>query len=255
MKGSATLGDFGAEVPQSVFLIHFHKEHIVRKTYRSVTTAATAAILLFAASAAHAALTTYTSQSAYLAAVGTTGVDTFDDLDLDPYPTPFPRTAGDIGYVATTGPGNPNAFGASDDDYNWYLTPSRRTDSITFASFDQPVAGAGGFFFGGDIAGYTVIAPWINVTATDSSGATQTYTHERPRPKTRLGFVSDVQIVSLSVSAGDQLGEDGYGIWPTVNDLHLSVSAVPEPGTYAMLLAGLGMLGWTARRRQRSTAD
>jgi hypothetical protein len=25
---------------------------------------------------------------------------------------------------------------------------------------------------------------------------------------------------------------------------------VPEPGTYAMLLAGLGLLGWTARRRQ-----
>ena len=25
---------------------------------------------------------------------------------------------------------------------------------------------------------------------------------------------------------------------------------VPEPQTYAMLLAGLGMLGWTAKRRQ-----
>jgi len=223
----------------------------VRKTYRSVTTVAASAILLFAASAANAALTTYTSQSAYLAAVGSTGVDTFDDLDLDPYATPFPRTAGDIGYVATTGPGNPNAFGASDDDYDWYLTPARRTDSMTFASFDQPIAGAGGFFFGGDIAGYTVIAPWILVTATDSTGATLEYTLENPLRDTFLGFVSDAQIVSLSVSAGDQPGEDGYGIWPTVNDLHLSVSAVPEPGTYAMLLAGLGLLGWTARRKRK----
>lgn len=32
-----------------------------------------------------------------------------------------------------------------------------------------------------------------------------------------------------------------------------SVSAVPEPATYAMLLAGLGLMGFTARRRQTSS--
>ena len=31
----------------------------------------------------------------------------------------------------------------------------------------------------------------------------------------------------------------------------VTVSAVPEPGTYAMLLAGLGAVGFVARRRQR----
>lgn len=239
----------------------------MRKTYRPVTTptvsavASTAASTIFsvvlsatvllAAPAAHAALTTYTSQSAYLGAVGTTGVDTFDDLDIEPYDTPFPRTAGDFSYVATTGPGNPRAYGASDNDIDWYLSSSRRTDSITFADFGTPIAGAGGFFWGSDIAGYSVFAPWITVTATDSSGATLTYTIQDPVPSSFLGFVSDVQIVSLSVATGDQLGLDGYGIWPTVNDLHLSVSAVPEPGTYAMLLAGLGMVGCAARRRKK----
>ncbi|QCP13596.1 PEP-CTERM sorting domain-containing protein [Pseudoduganella umbonata] len=226
---------------------------MVRKTSRSVTslvsTAAVSAVLSFAASTANAALTTYTSQSAYLGAVGATAVDTFNDLDIEPYDTPFPRTAGDITYVATTGPGNPRAYGASDDDVDWYLSSSRRTDAITFDSFGTPVAGAGGFFWGSDIAGYTVFAPYITVTATDSTGATLTYTITDPVPSSFLGFVSDATIVSLSVATGDQLGADGYGIWPTVNDLHLSVAAVPEPGTYAMLLAGLGLLGWTARRR------
>jgi hypothetical protein len=221
----------------------------VRKTYRSVTTAVASAILLIAANAAHAELTTYTSQAAYLAAAGTTGVDTFDDLDIEPYDTPFPRTAGDFTYTAITGPGNPRAYGASDNDVDWYLSTSRRTDSLTFTNFAAPVSGAGGYFWGGDIAGYTVLAPWITVVATDSSGATLTYTITDPVPSSFLGFVSDVRIVSLSVFTGDQAGEDGYGIWPMVNDLHLSVSAVPEPGTYAMLLAGLGLLGWTARRR------
>jgi hypothetical protein len=31
-------------------------------------------------------------------------------------------------------------------------------------------------------------------------------------------------------------------------------AAVPEPETYAMLLAGLGLLGFTARRRQNMAA-
>ena len=30
----------------------------------------------------------------------------------------------------------------------------------------------------------------------------------------------------------------------------MSVAAVPEPETYAMLLAGLGLIGFSARRRQ-----
>ncbi|MBJ7309000.1 FxDxF family PEP-CTERM protein [Rugamonas sp. CCM 8940] len=34
-----------------------------------------------------------------------------------------------------------------------------------------------------------------------------------------------------------------------IGRLDISVTAVPEPETYAMLLAGLGLLGWTARRR------
>jgi hypothetical protein len=34
-----------------------------------------------------------------------------------------------------------------------------------------------------------------------------------------------------------------------------TVAAVPEPETYAMMLAGLGLMGWTARRRKLSAAQ
>ncbi len=36
---------------------------------------------------------------------------------------------------------------------------------------------------------------------------------------------------------------------------HLLITAVPEPETYAMLLAGLGFLGFVVRRKKRSLQD
>jgi hypothetical protein len=44
------------------------------------------------------------------------------------------------------------------------------------------------------------------------------------------------------------------GSWPANRQLVVSVP-VPEPETYAMLLAGLGLLGAVAKRRRRSSSD
>lgn len=37
-----------------------------------------------------------------------------------------------------------------------------------------------------------------------------------------------------------------------IDNVILSTAAVPEPETYALLLAGLGVLAWVARRRRSS---
>jgi len=51
-------------------------------------------------------------------------------------------------------------------------------------------------------------------------------------------------------------GDDGDGSpfndSVSLGEVAFSVSAVPEPETYAMLLAGLGLLGFAARRRQQN---
>ncbi len=62
----------------------------------------------------------------------------------------------------------------------------------------------------------------------------------------------------LNLNGGDNyklyFGSAGAGLPGMTSGMHLdnvSVSAVPEPETYAMLVAGLGMLGFMGRRRQQ----
>ncbi|HEX8606247.1 MAG TPA: PEP-CTERM sorting domain-containing protein [Pseudoduganella sp.] len=204
--------------------------------------AAAAAAILLAASTAQADIATYNSQSTYLGAVGSTGIDTFDDLVTDAFAAPLNRAAGAFAYTATISGGT--GFGGSDDDIDMWLTSGNVDDTITFGNFGTGVAGAGGNFFGSDRFGFSQAIGQITVSATDSTGATVTQVINAPGPDSFVGFVSTTYLTSLSVSIGGTA--DG---WPAVNNLHLS-APVPEPATYGMLLAGLGLLGCAARRRK-----
>lgn len=211
----------------------------------SLSHKAVAVASLILATSANAGITAYTSQADYLAAVGTTGVDTFDDLQLWNYPTPALRQAGDFAYTVTAGPAAPEYWGASDDHQDWWMSTGYSHNPLTYDGFAPGIVGAGGFFFGSSYDGTSLPIAAIQVTATDSTGTTLTWTIEAPDSSSFVGFVSDASLTSLTVWK-DNIPDS----FVTVNDLHLSVAAVPEPATYGMLLGGLAMLG-IARRRPR----
>ena len=65
-----------------------------------------------------------------------------------------------------------------------------------------------------------------------------------------VGLLTGSDTVSL-VYATPGVGE-GFAI--NYSELDVRVAAIPEPETYAMLLAGLGLLGFAARRRKQTEA-
>ena len=64
------------------------------------------------------------------------------------------------------------------------------------------------------------------------------------------GFNNLVSLQFQDSASGGFLSAPGFG----VDNINLDPSAVPEPETYAMMLAGLGLLGFVARRRKRAAA-
>ena len=74
-------------------------------------------------------------------------------------------------------------------------------------------------------------------------------------------YAYDWKTVTLSwTQSADEFGQhinffasgDGYSGVVIDNISLIGVPAVPEPSTYALMLAGLGVIGWTARRRAKA---
>jgi hypothetical protein len=212
---------------------------------------ATLALLALAAGASQATILVFTSQSSFAAAIAgfASGTDTFEDLIVGQvYETPLSRAAGDYGYSVNAGPDSAAVDGAGSATNRW-LQADVFSDTLTFSGFTQPTYAAGAFVFGSDAAGRFVRNRRISVTATNSAGdLSRPSTLTRTTQTTFIGFVSDSPLTSVTVRAVQTRG--GATAFPTVNDFILA-SPVPEPKTYALLLAGIGVVGFIARRRRR----
>ncbi|MBT3067985.1 PEP-CTERM sorting domain-containing protein [Rhodoferax sp. U11-2br] len=72
---------------------------------------------------------------------------------------------------------------------------------------------------------------------------------------TAIGYDFDGDGVIEFDNNGALAGGSEYGLWRLQGDvLTFAVAAVPEPESYAMLLAGLGVMGAIARRRRNKSA-
>ena len=66
-------------------------------------------------------------------------------------------------------------------------------------------------------------------------------------------FLGDYSTNSSFLALLDGTRINGIGAAYRFDGAYTDVSAVPEPATYGMLLAGLGLIGIVSRRRKQTT--
>ena len=206
------------------------------------------AALLGLSGAAQAALTVYTDEASFMAAVINAGTDDFRNLFAGGGPA--------NPYLGTTTTGTAYSYAASAPlglygiagSPNW-LSMAFANDTLTIAGFGGLVKAVGGMFFNTNSSG---ASSGGNLTVTGSDGGTSAFsTIIGATTGSFVGFVSSGAMSSLTVVSDNSSNGIPDFSFQTVGSLVLaSVTAVPEPETYALMLAGLGLVGFLARRRR-----
>ena len=215
-----------------------------------------AAALTVSAGASHAVLITYNTLASFNAATVLQGTDGFAGLSVTgTTPSPINRTTGGsngpgavYGYTAAASGGV--FFGANTTADPW-LSSNLTNDLITFSNFTSfPASGIkaiGGNFFGSDINGLFAAGDVTLSVIETVGGLAQpavNFTITGATLSSFRGFQSNGGVITSLTVAAVQAASP---LWPTIDNL---VLAVPEPGTYALMLAGLAAVGAAARRRK-----
>lgn len=210
-----------------------------------LTLVVAAALLAAGAAQASVDIDVYLDEADFLAAISNAATDTFDDLvSGQPYDGPLARSAGSVGYLASSSPASPILYGAGETSDAW-LSTNNAGDTITFSGFSKAVYAIGAYAFGSDIWGSYLEAGRIVARVTTADG-TVSIGASLADLDDYFGFVSSTPITRFEISAVQPVGSF---VWPTVNDLTIA-AVVPEPGSYALLLAGLAAVGFVAGRRK-----
>jgi hypothetical protein len=190
---------------------------------KSLVAAAVAAVVL--SSTAHASYVTFTDRALWETAVGGSfSEETFSTAT----PTGFTISEVGSGHSSGIGDGVYHDRTVLDTDYTNYSFSS--LINAFGANWDLAPGGAGQglqLFAGGQM-----ITPQIANTYTGGF----------------FGLVSTTAFSLVSVHSGNYSGlAETHDV---DNVVFHNVSAVPEPESYAMMLAGLGLMGFVARRRK-----
>ncbi len=208
-----------------------------------------AATIAWMALPASASLSVYTDQASFLAATGPVQTTTFNAYTAD-------LAANNLNFGAFTSHGN-ISLDAPSQSYTFDGSTNLFADTTyggwSDLRFDQPIVAFGAWFTGIN----PINRPYskIDVDA-DSLSGYGSYSHIGSYlPPTKSGGAAQF-IGFTSSQAFNRIIFSGvgccYSSFAVDNVVHAAALApVPEPETYAMLLAGLGLMGALARKRKR----
>ena len=184
-----------------------------------------------------AAITVVNSPGAFNALVGTRGEDAFDDqLGEAMGPPSMNRMAGTFQYTAA----------ATDGLYFFpgLLSTATAADSLVLSNFSAGVYGFAANFSAQDNAG----APSAGQLTFKYNGSAIGAPVNVPTVTGFIGFVFDAPIVGVITVTSNTV--DFGAVYLAVDNLNLA-SAVPELGTFPLIVAGAGALFAATLRRRR----
>jgi Protein of unknown function (DUF642)/PEP-CTERM motif len=153
---------------------------------------------------------------------------------------------------------NGNPYGISAADGSYFLDLTGYSNVGTYGGVTQSFATVAGtsyvvtfdLGYGGDSGAFG--GPVSVVASAGGTSGTFTSAAGSPNPAvwdletfgfTATSSMTELSLTGLSTAGGDYIGLDNVDVEVG------TVAPVPEPGTFALLLTGIGILGYGARRR------